>query len=110
MEVRVLYMGYSTQSAEVEVPAGETVVLDFALNIQAIEMEELVATGYAQQSRREVSSSITTVPSVDLENPAVASLDAILQGKAAGVQIVQSALDGSGCQLYAPGDLTGQPW
>jgi len=91
MEVRVLYMGYSPQSVTVEVPAGETVVLDFALNIQAIEMEELVATGYAQQSRREVSSSITTVPSVDLENPAVASLDAILQGKAAGVQIVQNA-------------------
>ncbi len=91
LEIRVLMMGYSPQSVTTEVPAGETIVLDFQLNIQAIEMEEIVATGYAEQTRREVSSSISTVSSVNLEAPAVASLDAVLQGKAAGVQVIQNA-------------------
>jgi TonB-linked SusC/RagA family outer membrane protein len=54
-------------------------------------MEELVATGYAEQTRREVSSSIGLVSSVELEAPAVASIDALMQGKAAGVQVTQNA-------------------
>jgi len=91
LEIRVLFIGYSPQSVTLEPPDGETTVVDFQLTVQAIELEELVATGYAQQSRREVSSAITTVSSVDLEAPAVASLDAILQGKAAGVQVTQNA-------------------
>jgi len=91
LEIRVLYIGYSPQSLTVEVPPDQTVVMDFQLTVQAIELEELVATGYATQTRREVSSAITTVNSVDLEAPAVASIDAVLQGKAAGVQVTQNA-------------------
>jgi TonB-linked SusC/RagA family outer membrane protein len=91
VEVRVLFLGFAPQSRTVEVSVGETVVIDFQLTVQAIQMEEIVATGYAEQTRREVSSSISTVSSVNLDAPAVASLDAVLQGKAAGVQVVQNA-------------------
>ncbi|UCC25706.1 MAG: TonB-dependent receptor [Gemmatimonadales bacterium] len=91
LELRVLFVGYAPQSRILEVSAGETAVEDFQLTIQAIQLEALVATGYAQQTRREVSSSISTVASADLEAPAVASVDAILQGKAAGVQVTQNA-------------------
>jgi TonB-linked SusC/RagA family outer membrane protein len=91
IEVRVLFIGYATQSAETTVAAGETVTLDFQMTVSAIELEELVATGYAQQTRAEVSSAISSVGSVDLENPAVASLDAALLGKAPGVHVIQNA-------------------
>ena len=91
LELRVLRLGYAPQSRVVEVPAGETLVENFQLTIQAIQLEELVATGYARQTRRELSSAIATISSVELEAPAVASLDAVLQGKAAGVQVVQNA-------------------
>jgi TonB-linked SusC/RagA family outer membrane protein len=91
LEIRVLFIGYSVQSRTVEVGPDETLVENFQLTIQAIQMEELVATGYAQQTRREVSSAISTVSSVDLQAPAVASLDAVLLGKAAGVQVTQNA-------------------
>jgi hypothetical protein len=91
LELRVLFLGYAPQSRTLEVAEGETAVQDFQLSIQAIQLEELVATGYAQQTRREVSSSIGLVSDVNLEAPAVASLDAILQGKAAGVQVTQNA-------------------
>jgi TonB-linked SusC/RagA family outer membrane protein len=91
IEIRVEFIGYATQSATVEVALGETQTVNFQMGVSAIELEELVATGYAQQTRREVSSAISTVRSLDLQNPAVASLDAALLGKAPGVQVVQNA-------------------
>ncbi len=71
--------------------AGQTATVNFQMGITAIELEGLVATGYATQTRREVSSAISTVRSLDLENPTVASLDAILLGKAPGVEVIQNA-------------------
>lgn len=91
LELRVLRLGYAPQSRVVEVPAGETLVENFQMTIQAIQLEELVATGYAQQSRREVTSAISTISSVELEASAVSSLDALLQGKAAGLQVTLNA-------------------
>jgi len=90
-EIRVLFLGYSPQSRVVEVGAEATIVENFQLSVQAIEMEELVATGYAAQTRREVSSAISTVSSVELETPTVASMDGLLQGRAAGLHVVPSA-------------------
>ena len=91
VEVRVEYIGYSAEAQTVDVAPGQTVVLNFQMGVSAIELEGLVATGYATSTRREVSSAISTVRSLDLENPAVASLDAILTGKAPGVQVTQNA-------------------
>ncbi|MBW3552756.1 MAG: SusC/RagA family TonB-linked outer membrane protein, partial [Gemmatimonadetes bacterium] len=91
LEIRVEYIGYSPQQQTVTVAAGESATVDFEMRVTAIQLEELVATGYAQQTRREVSSAISTVGTQDLENRVVASLDAALQGKAAGVQVIQNA-------------------
>ena len=91
VEIRVEYIGYSPQQQAITVTAGETATLNFEMGITAIQLEELVATGYAQQTRREVSSAISSVGTQDLQNRPVASLDAALQGKAAGVQVIQNA-------------------
>ena len=91
VEIRVEYIGYSAESRILTISAGATEVVDFQMGITAIELEELVATGYAQQTRREVSSAISSVTSEDLAAPIVASMDALLQGKATGVQVTQNA-------------------
>ncbi|NIP80526.1 MAG: TonB-dependent receptor plug domain-containing protein, partial [Gemmatimonadetes bacterium] len=91
VELRVEYIGYSPQSRTLTVPPGGSATEDFQMGVTAIELEELVATGYAEQTRREVSSAISSVQSTEIQNQAVASLDAALQGKAAGVQVVQNA-------------------
>ena len=91
VELRVEYIGYSPQARTITVAAGGTATEDFQMGVTAIELEELVATGYAQQTRREVSSAISTVKATDVERTVVASLDGALQGKAAGVQVVQNA-------------------
>ncbi|MGH7448036.1 MAG: SusC/RagA family TonB-linked outer membrane protein, partial [Longimicrobiales bacterium] len=62
-----------------------------ALRITAIQLDELVATGYGQQTRGEVSSSIATVRGDVVRGAVVASIDAALAGRASGVQVVQNA-------------------
>jgi len=91
IEVRVEYIGYAAGSQTLDLSPGQTATANFQMGIAAIELEGLVATGYATQTRREISSAISTVSSMDLENPAVASLDAVLLGKAPGVEVIQNA-------------------
>ncbi len=91
VELRVEFLGYSAESRVLDVPPGGSMNVDFQMGVTAIELEEIVATGYAQQSRREVSTSISTVKSQDLQHPAVASLDALLKGNAAGLQVTENA-------------------
>jgi TonB-linked SusC/RagA family outer membrane protein len=90
-EIRVERMGYSPQARTITVTAGETATADFQLGVMAIELEGLVATGYAQQARSEVSSAISSVQNKVIQNQPTASLDAALQGRAPGVQITQNA-------------------
>ncbi len=91
VDLRVEYIGYAPVSRTLTIPAGETLTEDFRMGVAAIELDELVATGYAEQTRREVSSAISSVQSAEIQNNVVASLDAALQGKAAGVQVIQNA-------------------
>ncbi|MEJ2678170.1 MAG: SusC/RagA family TonB-linked outer membrane protein, partial [Gemmatimonadota bacterium] len=91
VEVRLERMGYSPQSRTITVVAGQTATADFQLGVMAIELEGLVATGYAQQTRNEVSSAISSVQSAAVQDRAVASLDAALEGRAPGVQVTQNA-------------------
>ncbi len=91
VELRVERMGYSPQARTITVAAGQTATADFQLGVMAIELEGLVATGYAQQTRSEVSSAISSVQSGEVQDRVVASLDAALEGRVPGVQVTQNA-------------------
>ncbi len=47
--------------------------------------------GYGSQTRGELSTSVSSVSAADIAGQPVASIDAALQGKVAGVQVVQNA-------------------
>ncbi|MGH7481417.1 MAG: SusC/RagA family TonB-linked outer membrane protein [Longimicrobiales bacterium] len=90
-EIRAEFIGYSPQSQTVTITSGDALTVDFEMGIAAIELEELVAAGYVEQTRREVSAAISTIEAEALDNPVIASLDAALQGRAPGVQVIQNA-------------------
>ena len=50
--VKVLIIGYATQERQVTVTSGQTTVADFALQITAINLEEIVATGVVGEAQR----------------------------------------------------------
>ncbi|MDO9373342.1 MAG: TonB-dependent receptor [Ferruginibacter sp.] len=78
----VSYVGYET----VEVTANENSIR-IALSTQPKQLDEVVMVGYGSQNRKSVVGAITKVNAQETKHFPVASFDAQLQGKAAGVQI-----------------------
>jgi TonB-linked SusC/RagA family outer membrane protein len=81
------YIGYLTK----EFPVRNESVLDVTLEEDLAQLKEVVVVGFGTQSKRDVTGSIASVKMEDVKNIAVASPEALLQGKAAGVQVVQNS-------------------
>jgi TonB-linked SusC/RagA family outer membrane protein len=89
--LRIQKIGFAVGGKIVNVAAGTTVAADIALRPVIATLSQVVVVGYGSSSRTDVSSAISTVSSSEIKNVPVASLDAMLQGKAAGVQVTQNA-------------------
>ena len=89
--VRAQRIGYGRADVRVVVGAGQTANVDFALSAVAAALSEVVVTGYGTDNRRSVTSAIARVDSSAITNNPVAGVDAALQGKAAGLQVIQNS-------------------
>lgn len=86
--VQARLIGYSSQSKQVQVSAGQTATANFRLRTSAVEMDQIVVTGTAGQSRRkEIGNSISAVTTDQIENQPVTNMTDVLQGRTAGVTI-----------------------
>lgn len=108
------FIGYARTTQEVVVRAGEQAQLDFQLQEAAVSMEEVVAVGYGEQQRQDVTGSIQGVSSEDFEGLPVSSPTETLQGQISGLSIGStSGLPGGGptIQLRGLGNVGagGQP-
>jgi len=74
------YVGF--KSSEIKISSG---VMSVSLTPGLDQLAEVIVTGYGTKIKREISGSIARVSGKDIENMPVASVDAALQGKAAGV-------------------------
>ncbi len=86
--LRVTRIGFARDSQTVTVVAGQTVNADFALHEIAVRLSEVVSIGYETTSRRELTGSVASVSSSDIEEAPDIQLDQALTGKAPGVTIV----------------------
>ncbi|HST61022.1 MAG TPA: TonB-dependent receptor [Longimicrobium sp.] len=89
--LRVELLGYSPVERAVTVAPGQTANADFALGEAAIALDELVVVGYGTARRGELTAAVSSVQGAEIANQPVAGLDAALQGRVAGVQVVQNA-------------------
>ena len=80
------FVGMKTQ----EVLIGNKSAINVVLEEATIGLEEVVAVGYGTQRRREVTGSISSVTSKDVTAVSIISPDQALQGRTAGVQVMQS--------------------
>jgi TonB-dependent SusC/RagA subfamily outer membrane receptor len=53
--------------------------------------EVVVSVGYGTETRRNVSAAVSSVQSAEIANTPLAGVDAALQGKAPGLQVIQNA-------------------
>ena len=68
----------------------DTVFMNITMKENALEVDEVVVTGYERIERRKLTSSVLSVRGEDLLEGGAISLDQMLQGKLAGVTILQA--------------------
>src|SRR5688572_23314128 len=71
----------------VERPIGTGNTIDALLTVNAVEIQEVVVTGYGTQRRKDVSGNIATVKGATVANRPIQSFEQALAGRATGVQI-----------------------
>src|SRR3954468_8888250 len=89
--VRVQRIGFGPAEATVTLADGGTVTQDFTLTPAATVLSEVGVTGYGTSTRDELSGAAAAVSGQDLQNTPLAGIDAAIQGRAAGVQVIQNA-------------------
>ena len=80
-------VGYATQTVAL---AGRSVI-DIVMAEDTEFLEETVVIGYGVQKKSDVTGAIASVKETDLENRTTTDVAQALQGKAAGVQIVNAS-------------------
>jgi TonB-linked SusC/RagA family outer membrane protein len=89
--LRAQRIGFAPADRVVTLTEGGTATVDFVLGASATVLSDVVVTGYGSDSRANLSSSVSSVRGQDLEGTPIAGVDGALQGKAAGVQVIQNA-------------------
>lgn len=93
-------IGYATQEVNI---AGKSNV-DVVLSISNSQLGEVVVTGYGTARRRDVTGSISSIKAKDFNQGIVTAPDQLIQGKAAGVQVINnSGAPGGGTTLRIRG-------
>ncbi len=95
----ITYMGYKKK--ELSVQRGK--MLDVVLQEDVSELDEVMVIAYGTKKKRDVIGSVTKVKSDDLVLSTGGRFENALQGKAAGVQIVNDGIAGNTPQIKIRG-------
>ena len=102
--LKVTRIGYGPQTKSVTITAGATAEARFVLAPQASLLEAVVVTGYGTQRREAITGSVSNVDAAAANVGVKTNVDQMLQGRAAGVDIVQNNGEpGAGMQILIRG-------
>jgi len=87
----VTFVGYATYSETVTITAGETLNYNVELEAGAVGLDEVVVSGYAATTQRELTGSISSVRSQDIQDVPLQNTESLLQGRAAGVSVTTTS-------------------
>lgn len=99
----VSYVGFDPQ----EIRLGEQATIDITLRENAKILDEIIVVGYGVQKKRDVTTSISSIRSKDMEGLPVTSMAEAMVGKMPGVQVSQgTGSPGQGLQIKVRGTGT----
>ncbi len=98
----ISYIGYTTQ----EVPVNGQTTINIKLQAQSNALNEVVVVAYGAQKKVDVTGSVATVKGADLAKQPEINAVSALQGKVAGVQIINSGTPGASPQITIRGQGT----
>lgn len=85
--LQVSYIGYNTQ----EVPVEGKTTFNIVLKEDTKTLDEVVVVGYGTMKKSDITGSVASVKVDDLKEGVSTSVDQMLVGKSAGVNVVQSS-------------------
>ena len=88
--LRITFLGFTPQ--EVTIGQGDNYVIN--LEVDEATLDEVVLIGYGTQKKADLTGSIVTIDSEEIERTPTANVMQSLQGKVAGVQIVSAGSPG----------------
>jgi TonB-linked SusC/RagA family outer membrane protein len=98
--VRVTYVGFISRNVRI----GSNEKLTITLQQEAKELEEIVVVGYATVRKKDLTTAVAVVSTEDINERPITQAAQALQGKAAGVQVVQpSGEPGGGLMVRVRG-------
>src|SRR6266446_4746379 len=102
--VRATRIGFGPRQQIVTVSAGGTAEAPFEMSPQASLLEAIVVTGYGTQRREAITGSVSSVDASAANVGVKTNVDQMLQGRAAGVQVIQNNGEpGAGAQILIRG-------
>ncbi len=93
--IEISYMGYTTQSIVINNETKSPLKLTLTESETMLDAVELVSVGYGTMRRSDLTGAISTVNSKDLLKGVMTSTEQSLQGKVAGLVVVQDTGDPS---------------
>ena len=95
--IEVLRVGYRAQNASVNLTAGDTKTVDFAMETAVVQLPDIVTTATGQQRRVELGNAVTNLGDVNkqVEESPVRDIADLMVAKAAGVSVLPGNETGS---------------
>lgn len=95
------FLGFGTK----EVNITNQKIINVTLETDTQNLGEVVLIGYGTQSKKDLTGSVATIEAKDLQNNTKTSVDQMIQGKVAGVQVSQtSGQPGGGVSIRIRGN------
>ncbi len=85
------FIGMNTMEETV----GARTIIDVVLKEDAVGLEEVVAIGYGSLKKKDLTGSVASISTDDMASLPLASIGEVMQGKAAGVQVIASGTPGN---------------
>jgi TonB-dependent starch-binding outer membrane protein SusC len=87
--LRARMLGYREVIDTITVVAGRTTDVQLAMQAAAVQLETIVATGYGESEKRDLTGVVTEVTTEQFNTGRVVSPEELIRGKVAGVQVTE---------------------
>jgi len=101
--LRARMLGYTPASRLITVAAGQTVTADLTMTAQAVNLSEIVVTGYGEQRAGDITGAVTALAPEEFNTGRIVSPAQLIQTKVAGVQVVDNNEPGGGLAIRIRG-------
>ena len=96
-------IGYAPAAKTLTVVSGLTLDVDLVLTASAVNLSEIVVTGYGEQRSGNITGAVTQVSAADFNTGRIISPEELIRSKVPGVQVVDNNEPGGGFSIRIRG-------